>query len=328
MTNLSRPCTVFYSWQAQLPARVNRSFIESALEQAAKTLRADATVEALPEVDQGAANVPGAPNIADTILAKIDAADAVVFDVTLVPAGDPSARTDGIDLRSAPNANVLIELGYALSVAGRERIVLVMNTAYGKPEMLPFDLRQRHVVTYHLPVGSDGKAEVRKALVAQLERKLRDVLGTAKQGALQGAPTEERPELSLQFETKKMDRDNAGTVVVHHYELVARLANTTKKRLNDWYIEVELPTPLLEPHTTYATLVRERSTPERSVFRTSTKLPPLPSGDPYEWRLPYRVDDKLFWNQRPVVEQASAVARVFVDGALVAEKTLSEIQNF
>jgi hypothetical protein len=125
-----------------------------------------------------------------------------------------------------------------------------------------------------------------------------------------------------------MERDSSGTVVVHQYELVTRFANTTRGRLNDWYIEVELPTPLLVPGTAYSTLVKERSDATRSLFRTSSTLPPLPSGDSYEWKLPYRVDDKLFWNQHDVVEQASAVARAFVDGALVAETALANIQKF
>src|SRR5258708_84658 len=134
-------CTIFYSWQSQSPEKLNRNFIEDALERAAKAIRKDVTVEELPsiEIDQGAANEPGAPNVADAILAKLEKPTAIVFDVGLVPTSDA---------RSAPNANVLIELGYAIKSAGYARIVLVMNTAYGPPEQLPFDLRQRHVATY------------------------------------------------------------------------------------------------------------------------------------------------------------------------------------
>jgi hypothetical protein len=122
--------------------------------------------------------------------------------------------------------------------------------------------------------------------------------------------------------------DKAGTAIVHHYELISRLVNTTRKRLEDWYLEVELPTPLLEPGTVYATLVKERSDAVRSVFRTSRRLAPLPAGDPYEWKLPYRVDDNLFWNQHDVVEQTAAKARAFVNGTLVVEAELLKIQNF
>jgi hypothetical protein len=144
----------------------------------------------------------------------------------------------------------------------------------------------------------------------------------------QTASTAPCPELTIRFETKSRDRDASGTVVVHHYELVARLVNTTKRRLNDWYLEVELPTPLVEPGRAYTALVKERSDERRSVFRTSTKLPPIPSGDGYEWRLPYRVDDTVFWTQRALVERAAARARTFVDGALVVEAELSKIHNF
>lgn len=167
-------CTIFYAWQSQLPNSTNRGFIGDALEKALKGLRDDVAVEELPEITQGPGNEPGSPNIGDAILAQLDVATAVVFDVSLVPSGDvPDGHTR--DVRPAPNANVLVELGYTLKSAGHERIILVMNTAYGKPEQLPFDFRQRYVVTYKLAEGED-KTEVRKGLVSALSARLKNVL--------------------------------------------------------------------------------------------------------------------------------------------------------
>ncbi len=45
--------------------------------------------------------------------------------------------------KAMPNPNVLLELGYAAAKLGWDRLVLVMNTNYGHPEELPFDLRNR-----------------------------------------------------------------------------------------------------------------------------------------------------------------------------------------
>jgi hypothetical protein len=199
------------------------------------------------------------------------------------------------------------------------------------------------------PLGADGLVAAAKRLLDRVANEFdhdASVLGSgpnfmaistaslaARVKALKLAPPVEPevnrgPALTVRFERTSMDRDSAGTVVVHHYELVARLTNTTSKRLDDWYVEAELPTLLLEPDTAYKALVTERSDLNRSLLRTSTKLPPLPSGDHYEWRLPYRVDNNIFWNHHEALERAAATTRAFVDGALVAEIVLEKIQDF
>ncbi len=45
-------------------------------------------------------------------------------------------------------------------VLGEERIITVLNTAYGKQEDLPFDLRQRRAIGYYLPKKLKLKARV------------------------------------------------------------------------------------------------------------------------------------------------------------------------
>jgi hypothetical protein len=190
--------TVFYSWQSQLPNATNRSFIESALEAAVKELRDDTSLEVRPEVDKDTANVPGAPNIADTIRAKIDRAEVVVCDVSIVQ-GLNSDRTRD---RPTPNPNVLIELGYALKSLGTpDRLILVVNTAFGGVENLPFDLRQHRTTPYHLPEGlPDGappKATERKKLTAALVATLKQVLGGPSRNAPQTTPVVVSSELML-----------------------------------------------------------------------------------------------------------------------------------
>ena len=96
---------VFYSWQSDLPNATNRSFIQLALEKAAKSIASDKTVDDVPIIDRDTQGVPGSPHIAKTIFQKIDVADVFVADVSIV---------GGSIERPAPNPNVLIELGYAL----------------------------------------------------------------------------------------------------------------------------------------------------------------------------------------------------------------------
>ena len=159
-------CKVFYSWQSDLPNSSNRSFIEKALQDAVKSIRNDDYIEVEPVVDRDTAGVPGSPDIASTIFAKIEQAHVFVCDVSIINSGSESRLT--------PNPNVLIELGYAIRTLGSERIIMVMNTAFGAPEHLPFDLRMRRVTTYSMPEGSTEKAPERK----QLEKKLWAALNT------------------------------------------------------------------------------------------------------------------------------------------------------
>ena len=148
--NLQR--TVFYSWQSDRPNRTNRGFIMEALERAATVLRSDESVAVEPVIDRDTAGVAGSPEIAATIFAKIARADVFVPDVSLVTSADTK--------RQSPNPNVLLELGFAISTLGWDRVILVMNTAFGDQTSLPFDLRGRRVVSYNcleiLEMGKKG----------------------------------------------------------------------------------------------------------------------------------------------------------------------------
>jgi hypothetical protein len=158
---------VFYSWQSDLPNATNRSLILDALERAAKKIRSDDAVAVEPVLDRDTQNIPGAPDIAHTIFQKIEKAAAFVADVSII--------NPGIG-RPTPNPNVLIEVGYALKMLGNSRIVLVANTANGPVEWLPFDLRTKRVLTYHLPLGAEDKPEQRRKLQEGLEAALRAIL--------------------------------------------------------------------------------------------------------------------------------------------------------
>jgi hypothetical protein len=159
---------IFYSWQSDLPNSANRGFIEEALDRAARAIRMDDTVEVEPVVDRDTAGVAGSPDIATTIFSKIADADMFIADVSIVSPGMQKRRT--------PNPNVLIELGYALRALGDYRVITVMNTAFGGPEELPFDLKMRRVITYNVPEGAQGKAGERQTLAAKLEQAIRSVL--------------------------------------------------------------------------------------------------------------------------------------------------------
>jgi hypothetical protein len=160
--------TVFYSWQSDLDSKFNRNLIEEALERALKAVKRDNVAAIEPVLDRDTSGAPGSPAIADTIFNKIAAADVFVADVSII-----NSSAEG---RQTPNPNVLLELGYAISQLGWDRIILVVNTAFGKPESLPFDLRGRRVVSYSSTTGTE-KSAIRGLLQGRFETALGSVLG-------------------------------------------------------------------------------------------------------------------------------------------------------
>ena len=162
--------TIFYSWQSDLPNSTNRGFIETALKQAAESIHTDETIKVEPVIDRDTSGVPGSPDIASTIFAKIEQSHIFVCDVSIINQASNSRKT--------PNPNVLIELGYAMKKLGHTRIIMILNNAYGGMELLPFDLRLRRVIPYHMPESERDRATERKKLRGKLESALRMMFKT------------------------------------------------------------------------------------------------------------------------------------------------------
>lgn len=152
---------VFYSWQSDLDSNTNEQFIEEALKNAIEILNNDSSLDVNLVFDRDIANVPGSPEIAATILAKIEEADIFVGDVSIINSKDFQSTLGKGNTRKTPNPNVLVELGYALKTLETGKIVLVNNLAYGKHEELPFDFRHRYVVGYSLS-QNDSKSKREK----------------------------------------------------------------------------------------------------------------------------------------------------------------------
>lgn len=170
-----RKRTVFYSWQSDSPAKSNRSFIEAALRLAMKHLSAEWQLDAPLELDRDTKGVPGTPEITSTILEKIDQCAVFVGDLTFIARSLP--REEKAE-KLVSNPNVLLEYGYALKARGTEHCVMVINTHYGAPEQLPFNLsHRRHPICYSLPPHSDQQVvkDTRVSLAKELEKAIRKV---------------------------------------------------------------------------------------------------------------------------------------------------------
>ena len=163
---------VFYSWQSDLPNATNRGFIQQALENAAKAIRSDESLQIEPVIDRDTAGIAGSPDISKTIFHKIVQAQVFVCDISIINR-ETAKQTS---TRPVPNPNVLIELGYALMALGENRIIMVLNDAYGEPEVLPFDLRMRRVIRYSMPLEAESRASERKELEKRLKGELLTIL--------------------------------------------------------------------------------------------------------------------------------------------------------
>lgn len=142
---------IFYSWQSDLPNKTNRTIIEEAIKKAISNLKEDFSLEL--SFDKDTNGIVGTPEIVDTIFAKIRKTTVFIADVSIINMNATGRKTS--------NPNVLFELGYALGSLGSEKIICIYNTDYGKIEDLPFDIRQRRVLSYSLE-NNNKKNEIDK----------------------------------------------------------------------------------------------------------------------------------------------------------------------
>lgn len=178
-----RKITAFYAWQSDRPSNVGRHFIRKALDDAARRLSEDPALEVEVVIDADTEGIVGTPPVTETILKKICAADIFVPDLTFV------AKTDAGKL--LPNPNVMAEYGYALHALTFEAMMPIMNTHFGPPTELPFDLGHvRHPTQYDVaPSVTDGE---RHAARDRLSKTLEGILRLMVQRVMSKARTDEK----------------------------------------------------------------------------------------------------------------------------------------
>lgn len=164
------PKTIFFSWQSDTPPQIGRNFLRSVLEEVCKEVSSDTDIDEAVRsglsVDSDTQGEAGQPPIVETIFKKIDNAAIVVVDMTFTG--------KRLDERSTPNANVLIEYGWALKSLGHKRVISVMNEAYGKAssDSLPFDLAHvRWPTRFSLneKASSEEKKKIKQELISSLK---------------------------------------------------------------------------------------------------------------------------------------------------------------
>ena len=142
-----KKCLLFYSWQSD--RKECRNFVTSIMDKIPEKFSNLVTAR----VERDTVNVPGSPDIGDTIFERIDNCDLFIADITLI-------NDKGSGYRRTPNPNVMIELGYAIKALGWERILLLRCIDYGDIEELPFDINHRRICNYTLALSEDD-AEIK-----------------------------------------------------------------------------------------------------------------------------------------------------------------------
>ncbi|SDW92447.1 hypothetical protein [Nitrosomonas oligotropha] len=128
-------------------------------------------------LDHDTADIPGTPDIANTIFSKIRETGVFVADLTLL-----SQASTG---KKSPNPNVLVELGYAFSAINDSKVISVMNTAFGQPSDLPFDLSHKRWPIQYCLLESEAED---KTKVSDIKKTLTDQLYTAIRLVLEATP--------------------------------------------------------------------------------------------------------------------------------------------
>ncbi len=192
---------IFYSWQTNTDAKYNRSFILSCIEGAVKKVKQSLQLkdsELQLVIDRDTKNIPGSPEIMNTIRDKINNSDIFIGDVSVVNkplAEKKSLLQKGIiwlnskvnptsEIRPLQNTNVFNEHGIAREILGLERIISVLNSAYGDPtedaDVIPFDTRHlRWPISYEYSQNNgDQKEKIKQALINDLANAIKSIIKT------------------------------------------------------------------------------------------------------------------------------------------------------
>lgn len=152
--------TIFYSWQSD--TLYNSKSIRIALREACNKLESKIAGVHI-SIDEATSNQIGSLHIPSSILLNISSSDIFISDLSTV-----GSTFDG--KKKLQNPNVLIELGYAISQLGWDRIALLFNKEQGDFRDLPFDIEKRSCLDFKISADNDkaGIGQLREDLVVRL----------------------------------------------------------------------------------------------------------------------------------------------------------------
>lgn len=156
--------TIFYSWQSNSNKETNWNFIETVLTELIDEFNVEQPNTYILEKDTS--GISGFPDPFEHILKKIDASNIFICDLTIV---NPHEKTKKLKM---PNANVMLELGYAISRLSIENVICIYNEEYGKYDELPSDIRNRIGISYRLNDALEDIESVKKELKKEIRTRI------------------------------------------------------------------------------------------------------------------------------------------------------------
>lgn len=143
---------VFYFWQSDLSRDTNLAAIRQCLRSAINKIENESENLRI-ELDEATRNTPGSPNIPQIIFNKIENSDIFICDLSTI-------NNTSNEPRKVQNPNVLIELGYAISTLGWNRIILLFNNFHGTfPNDLPFDIDRHRATPFSITNKNDNNGK-------------------------------------------------------------------------------------------------------------------------------------------------------------------------
>jgi hypothetical protein len=111
------------------------------------------------------------------------------------------------------------------------------------------------------------------------------------------------------------------TQELHKYVLDIKLENVSAKRINDWHVDVELPTLLLNKPASHVGYVRERSDQGVTLIRFTHEsyMGALFPGDSQTMKISYHMNQKLFDYRSQFFEQIIS-ARSYAESAVAVKE--------
>lgn len=117
---MSNHIAVFFSWASE---NKNKSVLQKSIEEALFQLNQEQYKGYVYDYEEATRNLTGSPDIIESIKTKIRNAAVFICDITHFY----SYQSKG---KKSPNPNVIFEYGYALSIIGEERCILIDDMVY------------------------------------------------------------------------------------------------------------------------------------------------------------------------------------------------------
>jgi Predicted nucleotide-binding protein containing TIR-like domain len=154
---------IFYSWQSDF--NPSRTHIREGIDQAIEIINSRKPKSEILIIESTRPE-DGAGNIVDAIKLNIDRSLMAVFDVTNISKVNANDKTS----KSYPNANVVFELGYALSRKRADQILMIKKSRSADlgNDVPPFDFSQNRRIDYERP--AIAKNQISETIIQYFER--------------------------------------------------------------------------------------------------------------------------------------------------------------